>query len=83
MRKDTAPTDLTYIAHRIQALTRKGAIKALRDEAATSRQAARNSLGDRPAYDTARRFIDRAAAFDNEAERLDRERPAGAAGLES
>lgn len=78
-----------YVKNRIAALTRNGSIKALRDEAAFIRTEVRKHFdyAEHTAlsvnYAWVRTQLARAEAFDKEADRLDRERPAGAAGLHS
>jgi hypothetical protein len=80
---------MDYIAQRIAALQRNGAIKELRGEARKIRDAIVKHFD---AADAAQRHVDygwvtsqanRAQAFDVAAQELDNARPAGAAGLAS
>lgn len=73
-----------YVANRIVALSLNGAIAGLRQEAILLRSRVTEALNkDRVDYDWCERQLGRAAAFDAEANRLDNNRPAGAAGLAS
>lgn len=86
--------EAAYVTARINALTRNGSIEELRKEARKLREKVANGIRDASVLDTRtsrRRLqtkwavaqLERADAFDAEADRLDAERPSGAAGLAS
>lgn len=86
---DTSPTEDSYRQARIQALKRNGSIVALKAEAdAIKEQIARHfeeaSRNER-VFDIGfvTRQVERAHEFEAEAHFLDKQRPAGAAGLTS
>lgn len=73
-----------YTCNRIEALKRNGAIAGLRQESALLRSRVVTALSkERVDYAWCDRQLARAQAFDTEANILDQDRPAGAAGLAS
>lgn len=82
-------TEQTYIENRIKALSRNGAIDALKQEAAALRVNIEKHYeeserrGQPPNNGWCLTQFNRQAAFLDEAERLEKERPKGAAGLAS